>query len=341
MMADDTAFVGFDELAALLADILEAHGCRREVADILGANMATAEQDGAHSHGIFRIDGYISTLKSGWVDGKAVPAVEDVAPAFVRADARNGFTLPATAAARRLFVDKARTNGAAVLAVRNSHHFSALWPDVEPFAREGLVALSVVNSMAVVVPFGGHKPVFGTNPIAFAAPRTEDDPLVFDLATSALSHGDVQIAAREGRALPDGAGVDAAGNLTTDPKAVLEGGALLTFGGHKGSSIAMMIEIMGAALTGGKFSYEVDWSGHPGAKTPHTGQFILIIDPSRGAMRDFAARVEALVSRMHDAGVDRQPGDRRYASRRMARERGIPIGNPELDRLHGLAVVKA
>jgi delta1-piperideine-2-carboxylate reductase len=103
----------------------------------------------------------------------------------------------------------------------------------------------------------------------------------------------------------------------------------------------MMIEIMGAALTGGKFSYEVDWSGHPGAKTPHTGQFFLIIDPSRGAMRDFAARVEALVSRMHDAGVDRQPGDRRYASRRMARERGIPIGNPELDRLHGLAVVKA
>ncbi len=341
MTAGDTAFVGFDELVALLAGVLEAHGCRREVAEILGANMATAEQDGAHSHGIFRIDGYISTLESGWVDGKAVPAVEDVAPGFVRVDACNGFTLPATAAARMLFVEKARANGAAVLAVRNSHHFSALWPDVEPFARDGFVALSMVNSMAVVVPFGGHEPVFGTNPIAFAAPRVGDDPLVFDLATSALSHGDVQIALREGRALPDGAGVDADGNPTTDPNAVLHGGALLTFGGHKGSSIAMMIEIMGAALTGGKFSFEVDWSGHPGAKTPHTGQFILVIDPSRGAMRDFATRVEALVSRMHDAGVERLPGDRRYASRRKARERGIPIGKAELDRIHGLAVVSA
>jgi delta1-piperideine-2-carboxylate reductase len=167
-----------------------------------------------------------------------------------------------------LLVEKARSAGIAVLAIRNSHHFAALWPDVEPFAYEGLVALSVVNSMTCVVPHGADRPLFGTNPIAFAAPRADGEPIVFDLATSAIAHGDVQIAARKGERLPPGMGVDGLGQPTQDPKAILEGGALLPFGGHKGSALSMMVELLAAALTGGNFSFEFDWKNHPGAKTP-------------------------------------------------------------------------
>nr|GFD03303.1 hypothetical protein [Tanacetum cinerariifolium] len=101
----------------------------------------------------------------------AVPKVEDVGAGFVRADAGGGFAQPAMQAAKALLIEKARTAGIAILAIRNSHHFAALWPDVEPFAQEGLVALSVVNSMTCVVPHDAQKPLFGTNPIAFAAPR--------------------------------------------------------------------------------------------------------------------------------------------------------------------------
>lgn len=329
--------VAFEELSALLRDILAVHGCRPEVAACIAETCSIAERDGAHSHGIFRIDGYIASLNAGWVDGHAVPVVEDVAPGQVRVNAMNGFTLPATSAARELFVAKARQNGIATLLVRNSHHLSAVWPDVEPFAREGFVALSMINSMAYVVPHGGREAVYGTNPIAFATPRSGEDPLVFDFATSALSHGDVQIAAREGKDLPPGSGVDAQGQSTNEPRAVLDGGALLTFGGHKGSALALMIEVMGAALTGGKFSFEVDWSGHPGAATPHTGQFFLLIDPDRGATRPFAERVETLVRRLHAAGVERLPGERRYANRRRNRLEGIPIATDQLARLRSLA----
>src|SRR5690606_30733895 len=152
-----------------------------------------------------------------------------------------------------------------LLSIRHSHHFGALWPDIEPFARRGFIALAMVNSMRSVVPHGAHRPVYGTNPLGFAAPRDAADPLVFDQASSSMANGDVQIAAREGRMLPEGTGVDRDGNPTTDPSAVLDGGALLPFGGHKGSSIAMMMEIMSAALSGGDFSFEVDWSGFPGA----------------------------------------------------------------------------
>jgi delta1-piperideine-2-carboxylate reductase len=286
---------------------------------------------------VFRIPGYLSSLASGWVDGRAVPEVQDVASGFVRVDARGGFAQPALAAARDVLVRKARDAGIAVLAIRNSHHFAALWPDVEPFAREGLVALSVVNSMTCVVPHGGHTPLFGTNPIAFAAPCAGAVPIVFDMATSALAHGDVQIAAREGHQVPEGSGVDRNGLPTTDPKAILDGGALLPFGGHKGSALAMMVELLAAALTGGNFSFGFDWSGHPGAKTPWTGQLVIVIDPDKGQGADFAARSRELVERMQDAGVTRLAGERRYRERARAQVEGVEVGYEALARLRELA----
>jgi delta1-piperideine-2-carboxylate reductase len=292
--------------------------------------MVTAEQDGAKSHGVFRIPAYLGSLDAGWVDGEAVPVVADVAPGMLRGDGHNGFALPVLELARPALLDKARTNGIAILTVRNSHHFSAVWPDVEPFAHEGLIALAMINSMASVVPHGGHRKLYGTNPLGFAAPRAGGDPLVFDQASSALSNGDVQIAAIEGHQLPPGSGVDRDGRPTTDPQAVLSGGALLSFGGYKGSSIGMMMEIMAAGLAGGRFSYEVDFSQHPGAATPNTAQTYIVIDPGRGAATDFANRIEALIAEIHDAGQERLPGDRRYANRREAVANGIPLSDEEI-----------
>ena len=335
--SDASQSLSFSDLTQLLRQIFLRHGTSVEVADILAHNCATAQRDGAHSHGTFRIPGYLSTLASGWVDGKARPVVEDVASGYVAVDAAGGFAQPALAAARGLLVTKAREAGIAVLAIRNSHHFAALWPDVEPFAAEGLVALSVVNSMTCVVPHGGNKPLFGTNPIAFAAPCAGKDPLVFDMATSALAHGDVQIAARASHSVPVGTGVDKHGQPTTDPAAILEGGALLPFGGHKGSALSMMVELLAAALTGGNFSFEFDWKRHPGAQTPWTGQLIIVIDPSKSAGRDFAVRSRELVERMHEAGQIRLSGDRRYRQRALSHTQGISMPVQELERLRALA----
>ena len=332
-----SATIGFSQLVALLHAIFVRNGTSPEVAAILAHNCASAERDGAHSHGIFRIPGYLSTLASGWVNGNAVPVVTDVASGFVRVDAANGFAQPALEAARSLLVEKARSAGIALLAIHNSHHFAALWPDVEPFAEQGLVALSVVNSMTCVVPHGADRPLFGTNPIAFAAPRADGLPIVFDLATSAIAHGDVQIAARKGERLPPGMGVDSLGQPTQDPKAVLEGGALLPFGGHKGSALSMMVELLAAALTGGNFSFEFNWADHPGARTPWTGQLLILIDPSKTAGQSFAERSQELVRQMHAAGLRRLPGDRRHRTRARSDEQGIEVDAQELARLQVLA----
>jgi len=335
--SEDTKVLDLAQLTDLLERVFLRAGASPDVAAILARNCAGCERDGAASHGIFRIPGYLSSIASGWVDPRAQPRVEDIGAAMVRVDAMNGFAQPALAAARSLVLAKVRDAGAAVLAIRNSHHFSALWPDVEPFADEGLLAISMTNSFACAVPHGAQSPVFGTNPIAYAAPRLGGPPLVADLATSSMSNGDVQIAAREGRQLPQGYAVDGEGRPTTDPQTVLDSGALLTFGGHKGSAISLMIELLGAALTGGQFSFEVDWSAYPGAQTPHTGQLFIVIDPDRGNPGNFAARAETLVERLLDAGMSRLPGTRRYQQREKSERSGIAIPLAAYQRLEQLA----
>lgn len=334
--AAQTIRVTFAELVTLLAAIFERHGAPANVASILATNCASAERDGAHSHGVFRMAGYAATLTSGYVDLHAGPAIVDASPSLLRVDACNGFAQVALAAVKEAAVAKARATGICLVAIRDSHHLGALWIDTEIFAREGLVVLAFVNSVKRVAPFGGHKPFYGTNPMSFAVPRKGREPLVFDQASSAMAFGDIKLAALEGRPVPSGTGVDRDSNPTTDPAAILEGGTLLPFGGHKGSSISMMVELLAGGLAGGQFSFEVDRTDYPTAQTVRTAQSLILIDPARVYGEDYEARVETLAEGLRDAGQERLPGDRRYAIRREADRLGIPIARKTMDELLAL-----
>jgi delta1-piperideine-2-carboxylate reductase len=329
--------LSFQDLKALLTSIFVNNRTSPETANILAENCASCERDGALSHGIFRIPGYIDSLGSGWVSGLKVPDVVRLGPSFIRIDARNGFAQTALAAADPLIRRTVRETGMAVVAVRDSHHFSALWPDVEPFAAAGLVAITMVNGLANVVPHGGRKVIYGTNPIAFAVPVAGCHPLVVDQATSVMANGEVRLHALANEPVPDGTGVDIDGNPTVDPHAILAGGALNTFGGYKGSSIPLLVEILAAAVTGGQFSFENDFTGFAGAQTPKAGQFLMVIDPNWGGSTNFQSRLALLCARLADAGQDRLPGARRFANRAAAEQFGIPIGSGALQRLRMLA----
>jgi delta1-piperideine-2-carboxylate reductase len=329
--------VEFDTLKSLLRQIFLSNGTSEFTAEVLAENCASCERDGAISHGIFRIPGYLASLNTGWVDGKASPELTVVSPSFIRIDARNSFAQPALAVAAAVIDEAVETTGIAVVATRNSHHFSALWPDVEPFARKGLMAITFVNGLANVVPHGGRVPVYGTNPIAFATPVANADPLVVDQATSVMANGEVRLHALANRILPAGTGVDSEGNPSTDPHAVLAGGALNTFGGYKGSSIALMVELMAGALTGGQLSFENDFGDCVGAQTPKAGQLLIVIDPEHGGKGNFAQRVGLLCDRVIDAGQERLPGARRYENRRNANLFGIPLSQEKLLQLKTLA----
>ena len=215
--------------------------------------------------------------------------------------------------------------GLALVLLRDTHHFSALWPDLEPWAEQGYVGVTAVTGGPAVMPFGAGRKLFGTNPIAFATPVMGQAPLVVDFATSVMSQGDVRLAAKAGRDLPVGAGLGRSGRPTTDAQEVLDEGGLLPFGGHKGAALSLMVEMLASALTGGRFSKEVDWSAHPGAETPKTGQLLLLIDPRKGGNEAFGPRMADLVRDLMLAGANRLPGQRRLEMRAKARDCGIPI----------------
>lgn len=315
------------ELQSLVERVLANHGVTPARAPLLAATIVAAERDGSRSHGLQRLAGYLSSLSSGWVDGAAEPVVHEVGPGLLNVDARNGFAQVALAEAAPRLSAMATRQGSAIMTTANGHHFAALWPDIEPLAMEGYVALTMVNTRARMVVWQGTRKVLGTNPMAFACPRRSAPPVVWDQASSVMSQGDVLLASAAKRPLPDGIGVDAEGGATTDPDAVLRDGALLPFGGVKGGSLAFMIEIL-ATMGGARFGFE-DTSGKiPGAVTSNAGQFLLLIDPRRFG-DGFLDRVEALIEQLRGAGTGRLPGDLRYQRRRIAERDGLDV-SPEM-----------
>jgi delta1-piperideine-2-carboxylate reductase len=323
------------DLTRLVSAVLARAGMSRANAAVAAEAIVAVERDGGRSHGLVRLPLMVEILRSGWVSGRARPVSEDAGPGLIRVDGRNGFAQIAFAAARESLVGKARRQGIAMLAIRNAHHFCALWPEAEWLAERNLVALAFVNSRSYVVPAGGRERLYGTDPMAFACPRRGRPPLAWDQASSVMAHGEVLLARRDGHSLPAGVGVDRDGRPTRDPAAVLDGGALLPFGGYKGSSIALMVEVMGAALTGGRFGFEDD--GQPTAPTKNTGELVIAIDPAQSSGSDFAARVEELFARIATDGAARLPGDRRHAARERALRDGIPLAPRVHEQLLALA----
>jgi delta1-piperideine-2-carboxylate reductase len=231
---------------------------------------------------------------------------------------------------------KARNQGISAVTIRNSHHFAAVWPDIEPFAAEGFIALAMVNGRQRMVVWGGKRKLLGTSPMAFACPRPGRLPLVWDQASSVMAQGEILLAAQRGQMVPEGIGLDRDGRPTTDPRAVLDGGSILPFGGHKGSSIAFMIEILAGALTSGSFGFEDRSHEYPGAETPKAGQTMILIDPLRVPGNRYFERIEGLFEAIAASGVDRLPAERRYLRRDQALRDGISVSNRNWTTLHEL-----
>ncbi len=308
----------------LASRVLRAANVSEANAASVAKALVAAEADGLSSHGLSRLPAYADQAKAGKVDGHAVPGVRETAPGAVQVDARDGFAFPAIAAGLDRAASLVKQAGVVGVGVGNSHHFGVAAYHVEPLAEHGLVALAFGNSPAAIAPWGGTRPIFGTNPIAFACPCPRRPPLVIDLSLSKVARGKIMVAAQKGEAIPADWALDKDGKPTTDPKAALQGG-MLAMGDAKGTALVLMVELLAAALTGSNFGYEAssffDAKGGP----PRVGQFFLVIDPARFAGEGFATRVGTLVAAMLEQEGTRLPGDRRLDARRKAQTGGISI----------------
>ncbi|MCB1367795.1 MAG: Ldh family oxidoreductase [Rhodobacteraceae bacterium] len=301
------------------------HGCDAENARAITDRMIEAERDRCHSHGLFRLQWYVSGITSGRVNGQARPSVERLAPGVVRVDGDGGYAPLGQKIAHAPLAEAAHTNGIAALGLVNMFHIAAIWPEVEALANDGLCALAMTAAYPYVAPAGGIRPLFGTNPIGFAWPRRDGPPMVFDQASSAMARGEIQIAARDGHSVPLTAGIGPDGQPTTDPNVVLAG-AQLGFGGYKGAALAMMVELLAGPLIGEFLSFEsaADDAGRGGP--PKGGEFIIAIDPARfGDADGFLDHGERLFAEIAAQEGTRLPGARRFRARLETPTEGIEI----------------
>lgn len=312
-----------DEVRGLATDVLTHSGYDAAHAGAIAEMLYRCQLDDCQSHGLFRLLMCAATMRDGKIDGAAAPQITPSDNAIVRADARDGMSLLAVQAGLPLLIEKARAHGMAALTVNNCFHFSALWPEVEDLAGAGLAGLSMVPSHSWVAPAGGRRGTLGTNPLAFSWPRQGQTPFTFDFATSGFARGEIELYKRAGKQLPEGVAIDRDGNPTRDPQAALDG-AMLTFGGHKGSALSIMIELMAGPLIDDLTSKESQAAAGADGTAPYHGQIILAFDPdqfSGGTAEANDARAERLFADIVDQGA-RLPSQRRYAARARNLERG-------------------
>ena len=310
-----TVSLTLDEIFDLAKNTLLANNCDDETASILAELIMKAERDGSLSHGLFRLPAYVSGLKSGKINGKGKPEVQKISPSVIKVLGNNCLAPVVLKKGIPELIKAAEENGVAVLAINNSHHMAAMWPETEMIAEQGLVAFACTSYKPAVAPAGATKPLFGTNPISFAWPRPGKTPVVYDMATASMAMGEVQVAKREGHKVPLGTGLNKDGKETTDPGEIADGGVLLPFGGYKGSGIAMMVELLAGALVGDNFSFETAAKDNKDGGPPSGGEFILAISPEKISGSGWDKHADEFFNKMKSMEGVRLPGERRHKNR--------------------------
>ena len=333
------------ELTRLGCRIMRAAGADPAVAERVVQHLVGSNLVGIDSHGIMRLPHYVSWLREGKAAGQNRLEVLHDTEATCLVDAHFTYGAVSASEASRIAQEKAQRVGVGLVSVRNSTHTGRLGEYMEEMAREGLIGMICCNAQGhgqFVAPWGGSDPRLTTNPIAWGFPSAhEDRVVVIDMATSAAPEGRIRLANERGEALPNGQVIDAAGRDTTDP-ADLFGpprGAILPFGQHKGYALALVVEMLSGALSGGGCSRPSD------QPYTHENAFFLMairtdsIRPRDEVMQQIDAMLDYVAASppVDPAGEVLIPYQRELRARQRRLHDGIEIEQPTWDRIIALA----
>ena len=274
------------ELEEIAQAAIQRAGAREGMAGAAAAALVEADLQGLPTHGVSRVALYCTLLRSGRVDGAAIPTVRRDEGAMCLIDNRDALPFEACRIATDRAIAKAKSLGIAISVVANSGHTGAHAINLMPVAAAGVIGISGSNAPAAIPPWGGTKPVFGTNPICATFPRAGADPVVIDLSLTTVTRGRIMLAAKAGKPIPDGWALNRQGQPTNDADEALNGGSLFPIGGSKGAMLAMLIEMLCSPLSGSSLGPEADSYFAESGNRPRVGQFFIVIDPSQLAGSD-------------------------------------------------------
>jgi uncharacterized oxidoreductase len=335
--------IAVDALHRFVADIFAAAGCDGAEAERCSRFLISANLTGHDSHGVIRVPRYVDNLRGGTVfAGRAITVVTDT-PTHAVVDGNRGLGQTIAPQAVDLGIAKARASGMAVIALRNAGHIGRIGDWGERAAEAGLVSIHFVNVATgeAVAPYGGVDRRFGTNPFCVCIPGEGGaPPLLMDMATSLVAEGKVLVASKGGKPVPPGSMIAPDGTLSSDP-ATLYGplesgernpgnglGALCAFGGHKGSAIAFMCEILAGCLTGGLTAGPIQGKRGVGITN---GMLSIYLDPGHFGSQHFVREARAFADYVKSSrpaipgGEVLLPGEPEARMREQRLRDGIPL----------------
>lgn len=329
--------IGGAELHETIVRVLTEHGASEDQAQAAARHMVWCEAAGRHNFGIERIPIHVKRMKAGVLNGRAEVRLERRGAAVAVCGGGGGFGYLAAERAMTEAMELARQSGAGAAGVRDSNFFGAGAYYVNLAAAGGMIGLALSNSFPKVVAHGGLKPVLGTNPFAFGAPRANGEHLLFDMATSALAGSTVREHIARGKPLPEGLAIDAHGRPITDPAKVGDG-ALLPFGGAKGFGLSLLVEILAGVITGAGVGSGVASMYSDFTRSGGNGHFLLALDVSRFmSMDEYFARFDALVSMVRSSGDGVVlPGEARWQNIRESQSLGIEVDDAKWQALQAM-----
>ncbi len=330
-----------ERLLVFARTTLERLGVPSADAEEVARCLIWADLRGIDSHGITRLPVYARRLAAGIINPAPRIRVERVAAGLLRIDGDNGLGPVVGMTTMRATLAAARENGVAMAVVRRSNHFGAAGYYVQEALAAGCIGVASSNAPPNMAPWGGRERFLGTNPIAIGIPAGHEEPVLLDMATSIVARGKIIMAAEKGEPIPSGWAIDRQGRPTTDAVAALEG-AVLPFGGPKGSAISLILDILCGVLSGASFGRYLGTLDDLG-REQDLGHFFAAVDISRlMPVEHFRARMDDLLQQLHGippaAGVERvlAPGELEALTAVQRQREGIPLPEVVVARLREL-----
>lgn len=347
-------FVPRSDLEAFCSALFHVLGIPQDEADDSARILVAADARGIASHGVGRIRRYANGIKAGLLKGGITPVLLHKTPLSFVLDAQGAMGLSLCVKSMEKVIQIAKEHGIGVCSIRNSNHFGIAGFYTEMAAKADMIGIAMTNTAALGVPTFARKAMFGTNPIAFAAPGLDGKMFSLDMATTTVTRGKVEVYEREGQTLPHGLAVGVNGLSTSDPLAFLDdtlhlrGGGLLPLGGegehqggYKGYGLAVMVDILTALTSGGEFGEAVKDSEITSARVCHFLMAIKldIFRPSKDFKRDMSRMLDALTSLTPVEGVDRiyYAGLKEHEAEALSAVKGVPLTGVVWDTLKSIA----
>ncbi len=322
--------VKYDALVRAIQGLLAAEGVPSPIREVEAEVIAEADLMGVPSHGVRMLPGLVSALREGRVRKDPQLKLLHERPATCVLDGDNGPGRYVSVCAMQHAVERARLAGAGVCLATHTTHWGRAHAYAWRAAQAGMVGICATNAMSSMMVPGALRAVLGNNPLAIAVPREGGrDAVVLDLAMSQAAVGKIGTYAREGKDLPVGWGLDSAGRPTRDPKEALSARKFLPMGEHKGAGMAVMLELLTAALAGGLLGHEILEIDNSTIDPGSSKIFIALDIGSFGEQERFQQRVEDLLGYLHrsaEPGMEiLYPGERGWQARARHLADGIPI----------------